>query len=85
MLTVPATPPEIAKLLSVKPETVRAWIERRELEAVNLAAPGTTRPRWRIMPDALERFLQSRSNRRVNRKTPRRRSRSKKLKLAFMK
>ena len=63
LIEAPATPPEIAKLMGVKSDTVRAWISAGHLEAINLADPGSSRPRWRVMPEALDAFLQSRSSR----------------------
>lgn len=54
------TPPEIAALLRVKPETVRTWIERGELPAVNIGS-GPRRPRLRIDPEAFEAFLRRRA------------------------
>lgn len=78
------TPPQVAEKYGVKPETVRSWIASGELEAVNLASPKSTRSRWRVMPDALERFLAGRSNHKPEAAKPRRR-RKKKLKLAFLK
>jgi excisionase family DNA binding protein len=53
------TPNELARLLRVSPDRVRAWIARGELEAVNIAAPGS-RPRWVILPDQLDAFRQGR-------------------------
>jgi excisionase family DNA binding protein len=54
------TPPQIAKTLGCKPDTVLAWIRSGELVAVNLARRGSTRPRYRIEPRALEAFLAAR-------------------------
>lgn len=57
------TPPEVAKELGIEPEKVRAWIEARKLDAVNVAMETgrTKQPRWRISREALEAFLASRS------------------------
>lgn len=52
------TPPEIAKRLRVSPAKVLTWIRKGELRAVNLS--NSFRPRYRVCPDALEDFLQSR-------------------------
>lgn len=46
------TPPQVAKRYGVSPDTVRMWIERGELRAMNVGK-GATRPRYRIEPDAL--------------------------------
>ena len=50
------TPPELAKVWRVSPEKVIAMIRRGELAAVNLASNGTTRPRFRISPEAIAAF-----------------------------
>ncbi len=42
------TPPQYAKELRVKDATVLAWIRSGQLVAINVAKPGTTRPRFRI-------------------------------------
>lgn len=54
------TPPQIAKILGVGVDKVAAFIERRELIAVNTSL--SERPRWKVEPAALRRFLESRSN-----------------------
>lgn len=54
------TPPEIAERLRVHADKVRHWIERGELEAVNLATSRCGRPRYRVSAEALERFLERR-------------------------
>lgn len=56
------TPPQIAKLLGVGVDKVAAFIERGELVAVNTSLTGG-RPRWKVEPEALRRFLDGRSNR----------------------
>lgn len=56
------TPPALARRLAVKPEKVRAWILRGELEAVDVSdRAGLGRPRWRISQQAIEKFLARRS------------------------
>ena len=56
------TPPQIARHLGVKHDTVLTWIHGHELQAVNLAArSGGQRPRWRISRQALDDFLSRRS------------------------
>jgi len=56
------TPPQVARQLTVKHDTVLAWIHAHELQAVNLAArSGGQRPRWRISKQAIEKFLARRS------------------------
>jgi hypothetical protein len=54
------TPPQIAKLLGVGVDKVAAFIERGELIAVNTSL--ASKPRWKIEPESLRRFLTSRSN-----------------------
>lgn len=76
LIDSPKTPPELAKLCSVKADTVRAWIEAGLLEAVNFADPKSTRPRWRIMPEAWEAFLRSRSSRNKGEPVAKRRRKS---------
>lgn len=55
------TPPEIANRFGCKPETVIAWIRSGELAAINLARRGSLRPRYRVSPEALATFEQTRS------------------------
>jgi transposase len=57
------TPPAIAKRLRVKPSKVIAWIKRDELVAIDVSENRGRRPRWRIAPEELQRFLESRSSR----------------------
>jgi excisionase family DNA binding protein len=59
------TPPQVAKRYGVSPDTVRSWIERGELRAVNIGN-GTVKPRYRIEPAALADF----DKRRTADKTP---------------
>jgi len=54
------TPPQVARVLGVSPETVRGWIRSGELKAVNLADPQSPRPRYRIERDALTSFATGR-------------------------
>ena len=55
------TPSEIANRFGCKPETVIAWIRSGELAAIDLARRGSLRPRYRISPEALATFEQTRS------------------------
>jgi excisionase family DNA binding protein len=55
------TPPEVARKLRVSPDKVRAWIERGELAAFNVADRVGGRPRWRIEPEALAEFERRRT------------------------
>jgi excisionase family DNA binding protein len=51
---------QVAELLQVKPATVRAWIRDGHLAAVPLGPAGTRRE-YRIRRQALEAFLEGRS------------------------
>ncbi len=55
------TPPEVAQQIGIDAEKVRTWIATGELRAVNIAERVSGRPRWRIRPDDLEAFLESRT------------------------
>lgn len=52
------TPPEVAKRLRASNQKVLGWIRRAELRAVNVG--NGSRPRYRISPDSLAYFLESR-------------------------
>jgi excisionase family DNA binding protein len=52
------TPPEVAKLLRVRRETVLAWIHTGKLAAIN-TADTTKRPRFKVDPSDLDAFKQS--------------------------
>lgn len=54
------TPPEVAKLLGVSPDSVRGWIASGALKAVNVAGPGK-RPSHRISREALAEFERRRT------------------------
>jgi len=47
---------DVAKELTVHPDTVRKWIRNRELEAINLGGPAG----YRIRRSALDRFIRER-------------------------
>ena len=53
------TPPQLAEIYGVKPAKILAWISSGELAALNLAARGTSRPRYRISPEAIAQFEQA--------------------------
>lgn len=71
-MTAALTPPEIAERLRVSPDKVRAWIDRGELLAVNVAERLGGRPRWRIDPEALADFERRRGAQRKPKATRRR-------------
>ena len=54
------TPPQIALEYRVKPQTVLDWIRAGELRAIDVAKPGSRRPRFRIDPADLLAFEQRR-------------------------
>lgn len=66
------TPPEIAKLMRVSPDTVLGWIRCAELRAVNVGS-GTKRARYPISREGFNKFLRRRE---VQPPAPRRSSRS---------
>jgi hypothetical protein len=74
MTTAFLTPPDIAKILQIKPGKVIGWIDRGELSAVNIAADRAGRPRWRISQSSLEEFLAARGNRKPIKASRRRKS-----------
>jgi transposase len=57
----PLTVAQVARRRKVSPATVRAWIDRGELEAtVESRAPDSKRPRHRVSEEALAAFLERR-------------------------
>src|SRR4051794_17657335 len=54
------TPRELARLLRVSPDRIRAWIIAGELGAVNTAATRCGKPRFVILPHHLEAWEKSR-------------------------
>jgi excisionase family DNA binding protein len=48
---------QVADQLSVDTAKVLTWIHQGELRAVNVAERVSSKPRWRISPEALEEFL----------------------------
>lgn len=55
------TPPALAKRWASAPETVLALIASGDLEAFDARRPGSSRPRWRITPEAVAEFQRRRS------------------------
>jgi hypothetical protein len=55
------TPASIAAALDVPPETVHAWIQSGDVDALDLGAPG--RPAFKVFVPSLFRFLAPRSTR----------------------
>lgn len=54
------TPPQVARMLGTDCNRVLLWIRSGALKASNLSEGD--RPRWKIGPDDLQRFLDSKSN-----------------------
>lgn len=61
-----------ARRLGVHPGKILRLIATGELRAINMAESTAGRPRWKILPDAVEEFLLSRQS---TPPTPRRRRR----------
>lgn len=59
------TTAQVAEHFHVSADTVRAWIQAGDLEAVNIAANATGRPEYRIDSTALSAFERRRSSKRV--------------------
>jgi hypothetical protein len=57
------TPRELAERYRTDVHCILAAIKSGELRALNLAHPGSRRPRWRISPEALEAFEAARTSR----------------------
>lgn len=64
--------PDVASVLGVNREKIRAWIRAGLLKAINVSAG--PRPRWRISQQALDEFLESRTSKPAARATRRRRT-----------
>ncbi len=54
------TPPLVAQELGVAVAKVIGWIRAGELQALDLANRGSTRPRYSISPESLEAFKKAR-------------------------
>ena len=55
------TPREVAKILRCSPDRVRALIRRGELPAVNMATALCGRPRFVVLSEGLQSFLNGRA------------------------
>ena len=67
------TPPQVARMLGVKPSKVGKWIADASLKAVDLSEGRRRRPRWKISQQSLEEFLAARANRKPVKSGARRR------------
>lgn len=65
------TPPVLAARYGCKAETIIAAIRRGDIAAIDLARPGSRRPRYRISPDAIAAFEICRAARTPTRRTRR--------------
>lgn len=65
------TTADAARLLRVSEDKVRAWIRSGELAAINTAGPRSNKPRFVILPAAIEQFASARSAATPPRATPR--------------
>ena len=54
------TPSEVAAYMGVTMRHVRNLIDCGALEAISVAVPGATRPRWRVSRDSVVKFVLSR-------------------------
>lgn len=50
------TPNDLARRYGVNVRKILAWINSGQLRAINLAADGSSKPRWRIMGNNLQAF-----------------------------
>jgi excisionase family DNA binding protein len=55
------TVPELARRYRVSEDKVRAWIRSGELAAINTGSARCGKPRWVVMPEALEHFERGRT------------------------
>jgi hypothetical protein len=55
------TPPEYGRRIGVHRDRIIAFIRRGELRAIDVSEPGTSRPRYRISPEAIAEFERRRS------------------------
>jgi hypothetical protein len=55
------TPTEVARMLRVRPDRVRAWIASGDLAAVNTAPHRCGRPRYVVLPHQLDDFTRRRA------------------------
>jgi excisionase family DNA binding protein len=57
----PMTVPEVAKFLRVRPNKVLSWIRSGRLRGYNIAERETGRPKYRVNPEDLRTFTQTRA------------------------
>jgi len=58
------TPPQVAKMMGVKPDKVLRWIHMGELQAINVATKEGGRPQYAVTPAGLDIFTTRRSTQR---------------------
>ncbi|MBL9163122.1 MAG: helix-turn-helix domain-containing protein [Planctomycetaceae bacterium] len=54
------SPPQVADMLGVAPETVIAWVRSGQLPGFDVSRPAARRPRFRITDAALAKFIEQR-------------------------
>ena len=69
------SPPQIARMLRTSPDKILLAIREGRLKAINLA-DSESRPRWKIAPADLQRWLDSRANVRQGKDKPEPQSKS---------
>lgn len=67
---------EVAELLGITQHAVLALIRNGDIVAVNVSVKATGRPRWKILPDALEGFLLRRASKGLPQRRRRRKRRA---------
>jgi excisionase family DNA binding protein len=65
------TPPQVARVLHVRPDKVLSWIRSGELDAVDVSERRGGRPRWRIWRNDLDIFLERRRAKPATKPSPR--------------
>ena len=58
-------PFEVADILGVDIDTVRAWINAGELEASDVSRQVSRKPRWLVVEEDLQSFLELRKSRKL--------------------
>lgn len=68
------TPPQLAELWVVTPETVIGEIKAGRLKAFTISPPRCKRPRWRINPAAVQEYEDLHGPQMASKRTPTRRN-----------
>ena len=67
---------DVARCFRVGTDTVRGWIQRGELRAINTAKIKCGKPRWVVTPEALAEFERRRQGGPAEKPKPRRKRRT---------